>query len=70
MLVSIVQWHAEIDVFNSRLNAKHLKRKYHIGISFSGSRHLYIMDCLLLLLLICAGDIELNPCREKKRLLL
>ena len=54
-------------LFKARLNAKHLKRKYDISICFSGSCHIYVMGCLLLLLLICAGDIWTKPCPKKKR---
>ena len=43
---SIVQWCAEIGVFNARLYAKRLKLKYRRSICFSGSYHLYIIDCL------------------------
>ena len=42
-------------------NAKHLKLKYHRSTYFSGSCHLYIMSCLLLLLLIYFGGTVLNP---------
>ena len=69
MPVSIVQWRAEIGVFNARSNAKHLKLKYHMSICFLGSGHLYKISCLLLLLLIRAGDIELKPWPEKKEIL-
>ena len=58
MPVSIVQWHTEICVFNASLNAKHLKLKSHISICFSGSCHLHAMSCMVLLLLICASNIE------------
>ena len=69
MLVSVERY-AEIGVFIARLNAKYLKLKYHRSICFSGSCHLYIMDCLLLLLLfICAGDIELSPSPKIKEVL-
>ena len=47
------------------LNAKHLKL-YHSNICFSGSCHLYTKRCLVLLLLICAGDNELNPDPKKR----
>ena len=58
--VCIVQWRAENIVFKTRVNVKHLELKYIRSICFSGSCHLYAAACLLLLLLICAGDIELN----------
>ena len=64
--VSIVQWHAEIGVFNARFDAKHLKLKYHRSICFLGSCHLYVMGCLFLLLLICADGIKINTCPKKE----
>lgn len=59
MPVTIVQWHAEIFVFNVTLNVKNLKLKYRRSIYFLKSCYIYIMSCLFLL--ICACDTELNP---------
>ena len=33
MLVNIAQWRPEISIFNARLDAEHLKLKYHHSIS-------------------------------------
>ena len=33
MLVNIAQWRPEISIFNARLDAEHLKLKYHRSIS-------------------------------------
>ena len=54
MPVIIVQWCTEIGLFDVRLNLKQLKLKYRRRFRFSGSCWLF------LLLLTCAGDIELT----------
>ena len=53
-------------MFNTRLNAKHLKRKYQISICFSESCRLYVISCLFIFPLIFSGDIELNPGPRKR----
>ena len=63
---SIIHWRSEIGVFNARLNAKHVKLKYDRSICFAGLCPLFIMGYLLLLLLICDCDIELNPGQKKR----
>ena len=68
MSVSIVQWCTEIGVFNARLNANH-----HITEASVFRDHvIYIIrSCLpLLLLLVCAGDIELKRGPKKEILVI
>lgn len=49
-----------IGVLSARLNAKHLRHKYHSNVCFSGSCQHYLIDCLFFVVFICASDIELN----------
>ena len=61
MPVSILQWRAEIGVFNTKLVKYPFKSKYRANISPRNLNKFYTICCMILLLLICAGDIELNP---------
>ena len=70
MPATIVQWRAEIFVFNVTLNFKNLELKYHRSICFLKSCYIYITSCLFLILLICACDTELNPGPPKEILVM
>ena len=61
MLVSILQWRAEIGIFNTKLVKYPFKSKYRANVCPRNLNKFYTTCCMFLLLLICAGDIELNP---------
>ena len=60
MAVSILQWRAEIGIFNAKLVKNHFRSKYWINVSSRNLNKFYTISCMLLLLLIYARDIELN----------
>ena len=60
MPISILQWRAEIGIFNTKLVTYPFKSKYRAVCSRNLNKF-YTICCMILLLLICAGDIELNP---------
>ena len=65
MPVSILQWRAEIGIFNAKL-AKYLFRsKYRVNVCPRNLSKFYTIPCMFLLLLKCVGDIELNPGPKK-----
>ena len=60
-VISILQWSAEIGIFNTK-HVKYLfKSKYWANDCPWNLNKFYIICCMFLLLLICVGDIELNP---------
>ena len=61
MPVSILQWRAEIGIFNTKLVKYPFKSKYRANVCPRNLNKFYTICCMFLLLLICAGDIELNP---------
>ena len=61
MPVSILQWHAEIGIFNTKLVKYPFKSKYRANVCPQNLNKFSTICCMILLLLICAGDIELNP---------
>ena len=61
MPVSILQWHAEIGIFNTKLVKYPFKSKYRANVCPRNLNKCYTICCMILLLLICAGDIGLNP---------
>ena len=61
MPVSILQWHVEIGIFNTKLVKYPFKSKYRANVCPPNLNKFYTICCMILLLLICAGDIELNP---------
>ena len=60
MPVSILQWHAETGIFNAKLGEYIFQSKYQVNVCLRNLNKFY-NTCRMLLLLICAGDIELNP---------
>ena len=60
MPVSILQWHAEIGIFNAKLVKYPFKSKYQANVCPQNLNKFYTICCMFLLLLICADDIELN----------
>ena len=61
MSVSILQWRAEIGIFNTKLVKYPFKFKYQANVCPRNLNQFYTICCVFSLLLICAGDIELNP---------
>ena len=61
MPVSILQWRAEIGIFNTKLVKYPFKSKYRANVCPRNLNKFYTICCMFLLLLKCAGDIELNP---------
>ena len=61
MLVSNLQWLEEIGIFIAKLVKYPFKSKYHAHVCSWNLKFFYTICCMFLLLLICAGDIELNP---------
>ena len=61
MPVSILQWRAEIGIFNAKLVKYPFRSKYQVNVCPQNLNKFYTICCMFLLLLICAGDIELNP---------
>ena len=61
MPVSILQWRAEIGTFNTKLVKYPFKSKYRDNVCPRNLNKFYTICCMFLLLLICVGDIELNP---------
>ena len=61
MPVSILQWRAEIGTFNTTLVIYPFKSKYRADACPRNLSKFYTICCMILLLLTCAGDIELNP---------
>ena len=61
MPVSIFQWRAEIGIFNTKLVKYPFKSKYRANVSPRNLNKFYTICCMILLLFIRAGDIELNP---------
>ena len=61
MPVSILQWRAEIGIFNTKYVKYPFKSKYRASVCPRNLNNFYTICCMFLLLLICAGDIELNP---------
>ena len=61
MPVSILQWRAEIGIFNTKYVKYPFKSKYWASVCPRNLDNFYTICYIFLLLLICAGDIELNP---------
>ena len=61
MSVGILQWLAEIGIFNAKVVKYPFRSKYRINVCSRNLNRFYTICCMFLLLLICAGDIELNP---------
>ena len=61
MTVSILLQRAEIGIFNAKLVKYSFRSKYRFSVCPRNLNEFYTICCMLLLLLICAGDIELNP---------
>ena len=61
MPVSILQWRAGIGIFNATLVKYPLRSEYQANVCPRNLNKFYTICCMFLLLLICAGDIELNP---------
>ena len=61
MPVSILQWRAEAGIFNTKYDKYPFKSKYRASVCLRNLNNFYTICCIFLLLLICAGDIELNP---------
>ena len=57
----ILQWHAEIGLFNAKLVKYPFKYKYRANVCRANLNKFYTVCCKFLLLLICASDIEINP---------
>ena len=66
MPVSILQWRAEIGIFNTKLVKYSFKSKYRANVCPRDLNKFYTICCMFLLLLICAGDIELNSIVEHR----
>ena len=61
MSVGILQWLAEIGIFNTKVVKYPFRSKCRINVCSRNLNRFYTICCMFLLLLICAGDIELNP---------
>ena len=61
MPASILQWRADIGIFIAKLVKYPFKSKYRANVCPRNLNKFYTICCMFLLLLICAGDIELNP---------
>ena len=61
MPVSLLQRRAEIGIFNTKLVKYPFKSKYRANVCPRNLNKFYTICCMILLLLICAGDIELSP---------
>ena len=61
MPVTILQWRTEIGIFNTIYVKYPFKSKYRASVCPRNLNNFYTICCIFLLLLICAGDIELNP---------
>ena len=61
ILVSILQWRAEIGIFNAKLVKYPFRSKYPVNFCPRNLSKFYTICYMFLLLLICAGDIELSP---------
>ena len=61
MPVSLLQWREEIGIFNTKLVKYPFKSKYRANVCRRNLNKFYTICCMILLLLISAGDIELNP---------
>ena len=68
MPVSILQWRAEIGIFNAKLVKYPFRSKYQVNVCPQNLNKFYTICCMFLLLLICAGDIELNPGPRKNNI--
>ena len=60
MPVSILQWRGETGIFNAKLGEYIFKSKYQVNVCPRNLNKFY-NTCRMLLLLICVGDIKLNP---------
>ena len=65
MSVNILEWRAVVGIFNTKLVKYPFTSKYRANVCPRNLNKLYIICCMFLLLLICAGDIELNPGPKK-----
>ena len=61
MSVSLLQWRAEIGIFSTKFFKYLYKSKYWHNVCPWYLNTFYTICCMFLLLLVCAGDIELNP---------
>ena len=66
MLVSIVHWHVEIGVFNSRSFMRFAKSIFSVNVRTTLAKYLFMLLCGVTLLLICV-DVELNPGPKKTK---
>ena len=65
MPVNILQWRAEIGIFNAKLVKYLFRSKYRVNVCPRNLSKFYTIPCMYLLFLICVGDIELNPGPKK-----
>ena len=61
ILVSILQWCAENGIFNVKFVKYPFRSKYQVNVCPRNVNRFCTVCCMFSLLLICAGDIELNP---------
>ena len=61
MPVSILQCRAETGIFNTKRVKYLFKSKYRANVCLRNLNKFYTTCCMFLILLICAGDTELNP---------
>ena len=61
MPVSLLQWRAEIGIFSTKFVKYLYKSKNWHNVCPWYLNTFYTICCMFLLLLVCAGDIELNP---------
>ena len=64
MLVSILQWRAEIGIFNAKPVKYLFRPKYRFNVCLRNLNKFYTIPCMFLILLICVSDIELNGPRR------
>ena len=69
MLISIVQWHLEMGVFNSRYFMRVGKSIFSVNIGTTLEIYLFMLLCGITLQLIC-GDVKFSPGLKKKQSLL
>ena len=69
MLISIVHWHLEIGVFNSRYFMRVAKSIFSMNVGTTLKIYLFMLLCGITLLLIC-GDVKFSPGLKKKQNLL